>query len=213
MSEVSKKKKAAKPKETKSTASASTKPVDDGNAITAAQAQPKQTASGLAALTGHYQAVIVPEPNNNQKSIIVSDAIISIGGKQIGRAGDAKDSVGKINNGGIDATIEIAKQEDVGFLLDYVSKEDDVEVLGAMEVSSRSDNGFWRSGVHFSRTEKTVVVVVSDDDIKNPELSQSGLGIESAFPVVFMAPSQAKRVHDEPHLKVEVLELESLIGE
>ncbi|MDD9158315.1 hypothetical protein PVK64_19305 [Aliivibrio sp. S4TY2] len=193
MSEVSKKKKAAKPKETKSTASASTKPVDDGNTITAAQAQPKQTASGLAALTGHYQAPIAPPSDlvvkeDNGDEIEVGITIVT-----------------KSNT-------ELDKQVDDG-LLDLLDREAAIEVLGAMEVSSRSDNGFWRSGVHFSRTEKTVVIVVSDDDIKNPELSQSGLGIESAFPVVFMAPSQAKRVHDEPHLKVEVLELESLIGE
>lgn len=193
MSEVSKKKKAAKPKETKSTASASTKPVDDGNAITAAQAQPKQTASGLAALTGHYQAPIAPP----------SDLVVE------------KDNGDEIEVGITIVTKsdpELDKQVD-DELLDLLDREAAIEVLGAMEVSSRSDNGFWRSGVHFSRTEKTVVVVVSDDDIKNPLLSQSGLGIESAFPVVFMAPSQAKRVHDEPHLKVEVLELESLIGE
>lgn len=193
MSEVSKKKKAAKPKETKSTASASTKPVEDGNAITAAQAQPKQTASGLAALTGHYQALVAPP----------SDLVVE------------KDNGDEIEVGITVVTksnTELDKQVDDG-LLDLLDREAAIEVLGAMEVSSRSDNGFWRSGVHFSRTEKTVVVVVSDDDIKNPLLSQSGLGIESAFPVVFMAPSQAKRVHDEPHLKVEVLELESLIGE
>ncbi|MGR6833590.1 hypothetical protein [Aliivibrio wodanis] len=193
MSEVSKKKKAAKPKETKSTASASTKPVEDGNAITAAQAQPKQTVSGLAALTGHYQAPIAPP----------SDLVVE------------KDNGDEIEVGITVVTksnTELDKQVDDG-VLELLDHEAAIEVLGAMEVSSRSDNGFWRSGVHFSRTEKTVVVVVSDDDIKNPELSQSGLGIESAFPVVFMAPSQAKRVHDEPHLNVEVLELESLIGE
>ena len=193
MSEVSKKKKAAKPKETKSTASASTKPVDDGNAITAAQAQPKQTASGLAALTGHYQAPIAPP----------SDLVVE--------EGNSKD--GDFQTGAEVATQLFSNSEVDDGVLELLDHEAAIEVLGAMEVSSRSDNGFWRSGVHFSRTEKTVVVVVSDDDIKNPELSQSGLGIESAFPVVFMAPSQAKRVHDEPHLKVEVLELESLIGE
>lgn len=195
MSEVSKKKKAEKPKETKSTASASTKPVDDGNAITAAQAQPKQTASGLAALTGHYQAPIAPP----------SDLVVEKGNSKDGYSENALKVSG---TSGI-----ISDDDSSDARLELLDREAAIEVLGAMEVSSRSDNGFWRSSVHFSRTEKTVVIVVSDDDIKNPLLSQSGLGIESAFPVVFMAPSQAKRVHDEPHLKVEVLELESLIGE
>ncbi|XDF79264.1 hypothetical protein AAFX60_019090 [Aliivibrio fischeri] len=193
MSEASKKKTTNKSKTKKTKASASTKPVQDGDAIKTTQAEQKQTKSEVAALTGHYQVPIAP----------TSGSVVE--------KGNGKD--GDLETGNEVETQLVSNSESNNELFGLLDRKTDIEVLGAMEVSSRSDNGFWRSGVHFSRLEKTVVIVVSDDDIKNPELSQSGLGIESAFPVVFMAPSQAKRVHDEPHLNVDVLELESLIGE
>lgn len=83
------------------------------------------------------------------------------------------------------------------------------DVLGALKVCSISDAGFWRCGVKFHRLQETLVLVVDKEPQGQPETVDA-----KNFPpefVVFMSAEKAKRVHSEPRLAVEPVELEDVI--
>lgn len=82
-------------------------------------------------------------------------------------------------------------------------------VLGALKVRSIADAGFWRCGVKFHRNKETLVLVVDGESQGQPAAVDA-----KDFPpefVVFMSAEKAKRVHDEPRLVVETVELEDVI--
>ncbi|MGD8172142.1 hypothetical protein ACQEXU_10810 [Vibrio sp. TRT 21S02] len=89
------------------------------------------------------------------------------------------------------------------------SDGDALGILGAFKVRSKSDQGFWRSGVQFLRTKETVVLVVDEEPKDQPQiLAQEGIEPEL---VLFMSKEKAKRVYDEPNLVVEDVELSDVI--
>ncbi len=85
---------------------------------------------------------------------------------------------------------------------------DDVGVLGAFVVRAKSEGGFWRSGVQFHRQQPKLVVVVEEVLDAATKLPAKGFEPEC---VVYLDPIQAKRVHKEPNLTIEDVELEDVI--
>ncbi len=76
-------------------------------------------------------------------------------------------------------------------------------VLGAFIASAKSEQGFWRAGVKFARNKKTLLVVcefdgepieANVDDIKHDE-------------VIYIGKDKAARIHREPNLVIEDVEL------
>ncbi len=85
---------------------------------------------------------------------------------------------------------------------------DAVGILGAFKVRAKSDDGFWRSGVQFHRLQEKLVLVVEQEPNASARISAKDHEPEC---VVFLSPEKAKRVHDEPHLTVELVELEDVL--
>lgn len=85
----------------------------------------------------------------------------------------------------------------------------DLDIRGAFKVRAKSDQGFWRAGVQFLRTKETVLLVV--DQV--PEDQPKTVAQEDGEPelVLFVAPQAAKRIHGEPNLVVEVVEVSDVI--
>lgn len=86
---------------------------------------------------------------------------------------------------------------------------DSLGILGAFKVRAKSDQGFWRSGVQFLRKKETVVLVVDEEPKDQPAvLAQKGIEPEL---VLFMSKEKAMRVHREPNLVVENVELSDVL--
>lgn len=85
---------------------------------------------------------------------------------------------------------------------------DAIGILGAFKVCAKSDAGFWRSGVQFHRLQEKLVLVVEQEPDASARVHAKDHEPEC---VVFLSPEKAKRVHDEPHLTVEVVELEDVL--
>lgn len=85
----------------------------------------------------------------------------------------------------------------------------DLDIRGAFKVRAKSDQGFWRAGIQFLRTKETVLLVV--DQV--PEDQPKTVAQEDGEPelVLFVAPQAAKRIHGEPNLIVEVVEVSDVI--
>ncbi|EGR1039152.1 hypothetical protein EFU28_05095 [Vibrio cholerae] len=85
----------------------------------------------------------------------------------------------------------------------------DLDIRGAFKVRAKSDQGFWRAGIQFLRTKETVLLVV--DQV--PEDQPKTVAQEDGEPelVLFVAPQAAKRIHGEPNLVVEVVEVSDVI--
>ncbi|EGR4491508.1 hypothetical protein DDM78_10555 [Vibrio cholerae] len=85
----------------------------------------------------------------------------------------------------------------------------DLDIRGAFKVRAKSDQGFWRSGIQFLRTKETVLLVV--DQV--PEDQPKTVAQEDGEPelVLFVSPQAAKRIHGEPNLVVEVVEVSDVI--
>ncbi len=85
----------------------------------------------------------------------------------------------------------------------------DHDIRGAFKVRAKSDQGFWRAGIQFLRTKETVLLVV--DQV--PEDQPKTVAQEDGEPelVLFVAPQAAKRIHGEPNLVVEVVEVSDVI--
>ncbi|HGV9304601.1 TPA: hypothetical protein ACNOH7_000465 [Vibrio fluvialis] len=82
-------------------------------------------------------------------------------------------------------------------------------ILGAFKVRAKSAQGFWRSGVQFLRTKETIVLVVDEEPKDQPEIvAQEGIEHEL---VLFMSKEKARRVHQEPNLVVEDVELSEVL--
>lgn len=82
-------------------------------------------------------------------------------------------------------------------------------ILGAFKVRAKSAQGFWRSGVQFLRTKETIVFVV-DEQLKTKPETASFEGFDPEC-MVFMSQDLAKRVHQEPNLVVEDVELSEVL--
>ncbi len=85
---------------------------------------------------------------------------------------------------------------------------DAIGILGAFKVCAKSDAGFWRSGIQFHRLQEKLVLVVDQEPDASARVHAKDHEPEC---VVFLSPEKAKRVHDEPHLTVEVVELEDVL--
>ncbi|EOX4332880.1 hypothetical protein ACPF3P_003736 [Vibrio cholerae] len=85
----------------------------------------------------------------------------------------------------------------------------DLDIRGAFKVRAKSDQGFWRAGIQFLRTKETVLLVV--DQV--PEDQPKTVAQEDGEPelVLFVTPQAAKRIHGEPNLIVEVVEVSDVI--
>ncbi|TQP97130.1 hypothetical protein FLL77_11185 [Vibrio cholerae] len=85
----------------------------------------------------------------------------------------------------------------------------DLDIRGAFKVRAKSDQGFWRAGIQFLRAKETVLLVV--DQV--PEHQPKTVAQEDGEPelVLFVAPQAAKRIHGEPNLVVEVVEVSDVI--
>ncbi|MDN6982935.1 hypothetical protein [Vibrio cholerae] len=85
----------------------------------------------------------------------------------------------------------------------------DLDIRGAFKVRAKSDQGFWRAGIQFLRTKETVLLVV--DQV--PEDQPKTVAQEDGEPelVLFVSPQAAKRIHGEPNLVVEVVEVSDVI--
>ncbi|EGR2024071.1 hypothetical protein DYB89_03225 [Vibrio cholerae] len=85
----------------------------------------------------------------------------------------------------------------------------DLDIRGAFKVRAKSDQGFWRAGIQFLRTKETVLLVV--DQV--PEDQPKTVAQEDGEPelILFVTPQAAKRIHGEPNLIVEVVEVSDVI--
>ncbi|ELO1827786.1 hypothetical protein QXB71_003026 [Vibrio cholerae] len=85
----------------------------------------------------------------------------------------------------------------------------DLDIRGAFKVRAKSDQGFWRVGIQFLRTKETVLLVV--DQV--PEDQPKTVAQEDGEPelILFVTPQAAKRIHGEPNLVVEVVEVSDVI--
>lgn len=84
---------------------------------------------------------------------------------------------------------------------------DAIAIVGAFTARSKSDAGFWRSGVQFHRLKETLVLVVEQEPdavegVPTPD--------HEAELVVYLTPEKAERVHREPNLVIEDIALEDL---
>ncbi|MDF5005671.1 hypothetical protein P3596_02225 [Vibrio parahaemolyticus] len=92
---------------------------------------------------------------------------------------------------------------------DAVADVDSLGILGAFKVRAKSDQGFWRSGVQFLRKKETIVLVV-DEEPKDQPAVVAQEGIESEL-ILFMSKEKAERVHREPNLVVEDVDVSDVI--
>lgn len=78
---------------------------------------------------------------------------------------------------------------------------------GAFVAVAKTDAGFWRSGVKFKRLEKTLVLVLDEDEsgIDDVEI----VGYESAQ-VVCLSAEKAKRIYNEKNLVVTEIDIDEL---
>ncbi len=85
----------------------------------------------------------------------------------------------------------------------------ELDIRGAFKVRAKSDQGFWRAGIQFLRTKETVLCVV--DQV--PEDQPKTVAQEDGEPelILFVTPQAAKRIHGEPNLIVEVVEVSDVI--
>lgn len=83
-----------------------------------------------------------------------------------------------------------------------------LSVLGAFKVRAKSADGFWRSGVQFHRIQEKLVFVVDEEPDAASRIHAKGYEPEH---VVFLAVEKAKRVHREPNLAIEEVELADVI--
>ncbi|MGO2235534.1 MAG: hypothetical protein ACTH5B_15805 [Marinomonas sp.] len=80
-------------------------------------------------------------------------------------------------------------------------------IKGAFVVTAKTDVGFWRSGIKFKRLEKTLVLVLDEDEGGIDDLEI--VGYESSQ-VVCLSVEKAKRVHSEKNLVVTEIDLDEL---
>ncbi len=92
---------------------------------------------------------------------------------------------------------------------DSNNDSDVLGILGALKVRSKSNQGFWRSGVQFQRQKETILLVVDEEPKDQPEIVAQE-DIESEL-ILFMSKEKAERVHREPNLDVETVELSDVI--
>lgn len=83
-----------------------------------------------------------------------------------------------------------------------------VSVLGAFKVLAKSDGGFWRSGIQFHRQQETLVLVVGEEPHESARVHAKDYEPER---VVFLSAEKAQRVHREPNLTIEDVELADVI--
>ncbi|WP_432772565.1 hypothetical protein [Vibrio parahaemolyticus] len=93
--------------------------------------------------------------------------------------------------------------------IDSNNDSDVLGILGALKVRSKSNQGFWRSGVQFQRQKETILLVVDEEPKDQPEIVAQE-DIESEL-ILFMSKEKAERVHREPNLDVETVELSDVI--
>ncbi|WP_240222863.1 hypothetical protein [Rheinheimera hassiensis] len=88
------------------------------------------------------------------------------------------------------------------------AEQDAIYILGAFTARSKADAGFWRSGVQFHRLKETLVLVVEQEPDATAAVSAPD---HEAELVVYLTAEKAERVHREPNLVIEDIDLEDLI--
>ncbi|OEE50473.1 hypothetical protein [Vibrio anguillarum] len=173
----------AKPKAATGTVSAA---VEENSTVDAAQAEPEQVAT-------QEPPQSMPEPQGSadeQKS--EQDAEMTGSQLKVNQDEKVKDE------SSMDAAVQPSVNDDIA-----------VGIHGAFKVRAKSDQGFWRSGIQFLRNKETVLLVV--DEV--PEDQPKTMAQEDDEPelVLFVTAETAKRIHGEPNLVVEVVELADVI--
>lgn len=81
-------------------------------------------------------------------------------------------------------------------------------IMGALKVRAKSDKGFWRAGVQFHRLKETLVVVTQKETKDLPEVLPK---VHEPENVVFVTAERAMRIHNEPNLTSEYVELDEVL--
>ncbi|AWX98558.1 hypothetical protein A8139_00735 [Marinomonas primoryensis] len=80
-------------------------------------------------------------------------------------------------------------------------------IKGAFVVVAKTDAGFWRSGIKFKRLEKTLVLVLDEDEDGVDDVEIVGYELSQ---IVCLSVEKAKRVHSEARLVVTDINLDEL---
>lgn len=187
MSETGQKKTTRKPRATKSTTGVDEKPVEQS-----AETQPTQAEQDVVKDEANINPVEPGSENPEQAESDKPEQDAEMAGSQQDEKDDSNDQ--------LDPT-ETADAVPGGV-------PDAVGILGGFRVRAKSDAGFWRSGVQFLRLQEKLVLVVD----KEPHASARvhAKDHEPEF-VVFLTAEKAKRVHSEPNLIVEEVELSDVL--
>lgn len=103
--------------------------------------------------------------------------------------------------------LETKVKDESSALLEANNVESDV-IRGAFKVRAKSERGFWRCGVQFKRQQETLVLVVESEPSAVP-----GVHAKSHEPedVVIVNSEKAMRIHNEPNLISEYVDLDDVI--
>lgn len=182
MSETGQKKTTRKPRATKSTTGTTTSSLEKGAETMSTKAQSNALVEG---------ATSSGQPIDAMKGALVLDD-------------ETKTNLENIIKGKDDEILGSTETADAlpGGVPDAVG------ILGGFRVRAKSDAGFWRSGVQFLRLQEKLVLVVD----KEPHASARvhAKDHEPEF-VVFLTAEKAKRVHSEPNLIIEEVELSDVL--
>ncbi|BCK29980.1 hypothetical protein [Vibrio cholerae] len=77
-------------------------------------------------------------------------------------------------------------------------------VLGAFLVSAKSEQGFWRAGIKFERSKKTLLVVCELDIASGATVDASDVEFDE---MLFVDKASAERIYREPNLSVKAIDL------
>lgn len=93
----------------------------------------------------------------------------------------------------------------------FVAPTDAIGIFGALHVKAKSEQGFWRCGIQFQRLEHKLLLVV-DDVIAAAKAETKTLLTDIKDDYHFITRADAKRIHDEPNLMVEPVDIDEQIA-
>lgn len=92
-----------------------------------------------------------------------------------------------------------------------IAPADAIGIFGALHVNAKSEQGFWRCGIQFHRLEHKLLLVV-DDVIAAAKAETKALLTDIEDDYHFITRADAKRIHDEPNLIVEPVDIDGQIA-
>ena len=169
-------------------------------------------------LEGETKAPLVNGEANKQEQIIASSAVSKTEGNN--NAGEDKESTGMgsdsaaINHGttshdGAKSSSATGSELDIATTTDFNTTALGEQVKGAMLVTAKLDAGFWRAGIKFTRLEKTLVLVLAEEENEINGMDVQVEGIDLAN-VVCVKAEKAKKIHSERNLVVTIVDLDDL---